>query len=97
MSAHLVQHRPQPPTGRNTTPLSTPALPKLLLTVEEAAQHINMSPRYVRRLVAERRIVFYRVGRAVRLAPADLSAHVNSGRVEPITPTTVWTHLRSVA
>ena len=32
-----------------------------LLTIEQAAQRIAMSPRYVRRLVAERQIVFYRL------------------------------------
>jgi excisionase family DNA binding protein len=68
-----------------------------LLTIEAAAAHIGMSPRYVRRLIAERRIVFYRLGRAVRIDPADLAAHVHSGRVEPITETTVWNHLRIVA
>lgn len=68
-----------------------------LLTIEAAAAHIGMSPRYVRRLIADRRIVFYRLGRAVRIDPADLAAHVHSGRVEPITPETVWRDLRSVA
>jgi excisionase family DNA binding protein len=68
-----------------------------LLTIEAAAERIAMSPRYVRRLIAERRIVFYRIGRAVRLDPADLDAHIQSGRVEPITRATVWRDLRSVA
>jgi excisionase family DNA binding protein len=77
-----------------TAPVTT--APKLL-TIEAAAAHIGMSPRYVRRLIAERRIVFYRLGRAVRIDPADLAAHVHSGRVEPITETAVWNHLRSVA
>ena len=53
-----------------------------LLTIEEAA---------------ERRIVFYRLGRSVRIDPADLAAHIHSGRVEPITRETVWRDLRSVA
>jgi excisionase family DNA binding protein len=68
-----------------------------LLTIEAAAAHISMSPRYVRRLIAERRIVFYRIGRAVRIDPADLADHVHSGRVERITRETVWRDLRSVA
>lgn len=77
-----------------TTPVTTDPD---LLTIEEAAERIRMSSRYVRRLIAERRIVFYRLGRSVRIDPADLAAHIHSGRVEPITRETVWRDLRSVA
>lgn len=68
-----------------------------LLTVEQAADRISMSARYVRRLIAERRIVFYRLGRSVRIDPVDLTALIASGRVEPITSASVWNELRSVA
>jgi len=67
-----------------------------LLTVEQAADRIRMSARYVRRLIAERRIVFYRLGRSVRIDPADLTAFVTSGRIEPITETTLWNDLKGV-
>lgn len=56
-----------------------------------------MSTRYVRRLIAERRIVFYRLGRSVRIDPADLAGHITSGRVEPITASNVWNDLRRAA
>jgi len=55
-----------------------------LLTIEQAAERINMSVRYVRRLVAERRIAFHKLGRSVRIAPADLDELVAGGRVEPL-------------
>ena len=55
------------------------------LTVVEVAAYLNTSERFVRRLVAERRIAFHHVGRHVRFAMSDLQAFVNSGRVEPIT------------
>jgi len=55
------------------------------LTVQEAADHLNTSVRFVRRLIAERRIAFHRVGRHIRLAVADLDAFVEAGRVSPIT------------
>ena len=55
------------------------------LTVPEAAAHLNTSDRFVRRLIAERRIAFHHVGRHVRIAVADLDAFVQAGRVEPIT------------
>ena len=84
------------PTSRSAASTTTPALPALL-TIDQAAEYIGMSARYVRRLVAERRIVSYRLGRSVRIDPADLAAHVAAGRVDPITVTTVWNDLRGVA
>jgi excisionase family DNA binding protein len=54
------------------------------LTVVEAAEHLNSSVRFVRRLVAERRIAFHKVGAHVRIALVDLDAFVEAGRVEPI-------------
>ncbi|MDI5938843.1 excisionase family DNA-binding protein [Micromonospora carbonacea] len=56
-----------------------------------------MSERYVRRLVAERRIPFHKLGRSVRIKAADLAAHVESGRVEPLTASGVWRDLQRVA
>jgi excisionase family DNA binding protein len=53
-----------------------------LLTVEEAAQRLGTSVRFLRRLIAERRIAFVRVGRHVRIDPADLEAFIAAGRVE---------------
>ncbi len=58
-----------------------PVLPEELLTIEEAALRIKMSVRYVRRLVAERRIPFYRLGRSVRFDPTDLAEFVTAGRL----------------
>ncbi|SFJ74903.1 helix-turn-helix domain-containing protein [Amycolatopsis sacchari] len=55
------------------------------LNVEQAAEYLNTSVRFVRRLIAERRIAFHKVGAHVRLAVEDLEAFVQAGRVEPIT------------
>lgn len=71
--------------------------PAELLTIEAAADRVSMSTRYVRRLIAERCIVFYRLGRSVRIDPADLAAHIVAGRVEPITRESVWRDLRRAA
>jgi len=54
-----------------------------LYTVEEAAERMNTTVRFVRRLIAERRIAFVRLGRHVRVAEADLDAFIKAGRVEP--------------
>jgi excisionase family DNA binding protein len=53
-----------------------------LLTVEEAAERLGTSVRFVRRLIAERRIAYIKVGRHVRIAEADLSRFVAAGRIE---------------
>ena len=42
-----------------------------LLTVEQAAERLGTSVRFVRRLIAERRIAYVKVGRHVRIAEAD--------------------------
>jgi excisionase family DNA binding protein len=55
------------------------------LTVRETADYLNTSDRFVRRLIAERRIAFHHVGRHVRLAVSDLDAWLAAGRVEPLT------------
>ena len=54
------------------------------LTVAEAAEYLNTSARFVRRLIAERRIAFHHVGRHVRLDRVDLDEFVQAGRVEPV-------------
>ncbi|GAA5161690.1 MULTISPECIES: excisionase family DNA-binding protein [Amycolatopsis] len=57
---------------------------KKYLTVEEAGEYLNTGVRFVRRLIAERRIAFHKVGVHVRLSVADLEAFVQAGRVEPV-------------
>jgi excisionase family DNA binding protein len=53
-----------------------------LLTVQEAADQLGTSVRFVRRLIAERRIAYVRVGRHIRIAEADLASFLAAGRVE---------------
>jgi excisionase family DNA binding protein len=53
-----------------------------LLTVEEAADRLGTSVRFIRRLIAERRIAYVRVGRHVRIAEADLASFIAAGRIE---------------
>ncbi|WP_280461279.1 helix-turn-helix domain-containing protein [Nocardia carnea] len=56
------------------------------LNVEEAAEYLGTGVRFVRRLVAERRIVFYKLGNHVRFTAADLDAFAEAGRVGVIAP-----------
>jgi excisionase family DNA binding protein len=53
-----------------------------LLTVEQAAERLGTSERFVRRLIAERRIPYVKLGRHVRIAEPDLINFVTTGRVE---------------
>ena len=61
-----------------------------LLTVDEAAERLNASPRFVRRLIAERRVAFTKLGRKVRICESDLDVFVQAGRVEPMNASSVW-------
>jgi excisionase family DNA binding protein len=54
-----------------------------LLNVDQAAERLGTSPRFIRRLIAERRIAFTKLGKHVRIDSADLDAFVAAGRVEP--------------
>lgn len=60
------------------------ATPDRLLTVEEAGQALGTGPRFPRRLIAERRIRFVRIGRLVRIHESDLQAFIQEGTVDAI-------------
>jgi len=57
-----------------------------MLTVEQAARRLGTPVRFVRRLIAERRIRFYKVGKYVRFHPDDITAYIRQGQVDPIRP-----------
>jgi excisionase family DNA binding protein len=69
----------------------------VLLTVEAAAERLSTSPRFIRRLIAERRIEFVRVGRHVRISESTLADFIDVGRVEPLTTTQTRHKMRGVA
>ena len=55
-----------------------------LLGVGELAARLGTSERFVRRLVAERRMPFLKVGRFVRFDPRDVDAWLVEHRVEAV-------------
>lgn len=65
-----------------------------LLTVDETAERLNTSPRFVRRLIEQRRMGFTRIGRKVRIPESDLSAFLARGHVKPLTVRDVWKAVR---
>ena len=56
-----------------------------LLTVSEVAAILSTSERFPRRLIAERRIRFVRVGRHVRIPESVLREFIAAGLIETIT------------
>jgi len=65
---------------RHATP---PRRPEPPLTLPEAAAYLNVSQRFMRRLVAERRIAFHKLGHLLRFRVTDLDRFLAAGRVEP--------------
>lgn len=55
-----------------------------LLTVDQAAAVLGTTARFPRRLIAERRIRFVRVGRHVRIPASALQELVDAGTVLPV-------------
>ena len=55
-----------------------------LLSVDQAAERLGTSVRFPRRLIAERRITFVRIGRHVRIPEAEIDAMIATGTVEAI-------------
>jgi excisionase family DNA binding protein len=53
-----------------------------LFSVEQAAERLGTSPRFVRRLVFQRRIAYVKLGRHVRITSRDLDAFIAASRVD---------------
>ena len=53
-----------------------------LLTRQEAADHLNVTPRFVTRCVQERRIRYVRVGRMVRIPESALAEYIQANTVK---------------
>ncbi|MFI7585918.1 excisionase family DNA-binding protein [Spongisporangium articulatum] len=54
-----------------------------LLSVDQAGELLGTGPRFPRRLIAERRIRFVRLGRHVRIPESALIEYIATGTVEP--------------
>lgn len=70
---------------------------ELLLTVDAAAERLSTSPRFIRRLIAERRIEFVRLGRHVRISESALADFIEAGKVSPLTAASLRPNLKGVA
>jgi excisionase family DNA binding protein len=68
-----------------------------LLSVAQVAELLGTSERFPRRLVAERRIEFVKIGRHVRIRESALAAFIEAGSVGPLTASDIWRISRGVA
>ena len=57
---------------------------KHLLDVDQAAERLGVSARFIRRLAYERRLTHFKLGKLVRFDPDDLDAWLAQCRVERI-------------
>ena len=62
----------------------------VLLDVEEAARRLRTKPRFIRRLIAERRIEYHKVGRHVRISEAALADFIEAGKVTVMEVPETW-------
>ncbi len=58
----------------------------LWLDVAGAAAYLGVSEAFVRRIVLERRVRYFKVGKLLRFRPSDLDAFVEVGRCDPVSP-----------
>jgi excisionase family DNA binding protein len=68
-----------------------------LLTVGEVAELLGTTERFPRRLIAERRIEFVKIGRYVRIRETTLRAFIEAGRVEALTVADIWPRRKGAA
>ena len=62
-------------------------IPKPLLTTEEVAERLSISPRFVRKLVKRRQLSQVKLGRSVRFDPDLLDREITA-----LTKTSLTTH-----
>jgi excisionase family DNA binding protein len=59
-------------------------VPASLLTIEEAAERLNVDVQWLRRHVSQRTVRHYKLGRHLRFDPADLDALILNGCREAV-------------
>jgi excisionase family DNA binding protein len=67
-----------------------------LLTVAEVAELLGTSERFPRRLIAERRTRFVKLGQHVRIPESAVREFIDVGRVDPLTVADTWRRLTGV-
>jgi excisionase family DNA binding protein len=55
-----------------------------LLTIDQAAERLNVTSRFIRRLIAERRIDYLKIGKFIRFRSDELDDWVEQQRIEQL-------------
>lgn len=63
--------------------MASPSTLPRLLDINELAEHLGVTHRHIRRLIAERRIPYVKVGRLIRFDPDEISGWLDQGRRAP--------------
>ena len=56
----------------------------MLLTVEQAAEQLGTSVRFIRRLHTQKRLTFIKLGSHLRIDSNDLDAYIHANREEAV-------------
>jgi excisionase family DNA binding protein len=59
-------------------------MPENLISFEEAAKILNVAPITIRKWTGERKIPFYKIGKAVRFSPTELEQWIRAQHVAPV-------------
>lgn len=59
---------------------TTETVPRLL-TIDQLAEQLGITTRHVRRLIAERRVPYLKVGKLARFDPAEIAGWLDGRRV----------------
>ena len=77
--------------------IGSAAVAEQLLSVEAAAERLDTKPRFIRRLIAERRIEYHKLGRHVRISESALAEFIDAAKVPPLTGEDLWPKLDGAA
>ena len=55
-----------------------------LLDIAQTAERLNVTPRFIRRLIAERRIDYLKIGKFIRFHPTELDEWIERRRIEQL-------------
>jgi excisionase family DNA binding protein len=83
--------------GAMTVPSTNTSRSPALLDVAALAQRLGVTERFVRRLVAERRVPFYKVGKFVRFDPDRIDAWLAATSVDCTCAQPAGSHVHSTS
>ena len=61
--------------------MATDTLPQLL-SIDQLAERLGVTTRHIRRLIAEKRVPYLKVGKFVRFDPAEIGSWLDRSRVQ---------------